>query len=377
MRQFLIILTILLACFQQIKAENTFTNTTNIEIIESSDTAKPFIRKSSFITLPLAFYTPETRFGGGAATLYAFRFRNQSDSSRPSQIQLGGAYTAEKQLLSYLPFQLFLDDAKYNIYGELGYYRYFFYFFGIGNDASDESESFNVNFPRVRLSALKLVAPNLYVGGRYWFDNYQIAKVEEGGLLETQNITGNEGGTVSSLGAVATYDSRDNIFFAKEGILAEFSLMNNSTALGSDFNFTRVSLDAATYFTNKFNHTFAVNAYTSFIFGDAPFNELAMLGGTKKLRGFYEGRYRDKKLWMVQGEYRMPELYWRLGLVVFGGVGSVAEEFSDFKDNEVHYTFGSGLRVLLSEKERINIRIDVGIDEKFNVLPYITVSEAF
>ena len=377
MRQFLIILTILLACFQQIKAENTFTNTTNIEIIESSDTAKPFIRKSSFIALPLAFYTPETRFGGGAATLYAFRFRNQSDSSRPSQIQLGGAYTAEKQLLSYLPFQLFLDDAKYNIYGELGYYRYFFYFFGIGNDASDESESFNVNFPRVRLSALKLVAPNLYVGGRYWFDNYQIAKVEEGGLLETQNITGNEGGTVSSLGAVATYDSRDNIFFAKEGILAEFSLMNNSTALGSDFNFTRVSLDAATYFTNKFNHTFAVNAYTSFIFGDAPFNELAMLGGTKKLRGFYEGRYRDKKLWMVQGEYRMPELYWRLGLVVFGGVGSVAEEFSDFKDNEVHYTFGSGLRVLLSEKERINIRIDVGIDEQFNILPYITVSEAF
>ena len=377
MRQSIILLAILLVFVQQLQAETTFSNIIDTSVTNAKDTTKPFIRKSSFIALPLAFYTPETRFGGGAATLYAFRFRNQSDSSRPSQIQLGGAYTAEKQLLSYLPFQLFLKDAKYNVYGELGYYRYFFYFFGIGNDASDERESFNVNFPRVRLSALKLVAPNLYVGGRYWFDNYQIAKVEEGGLLETQNITGNQGGTVSSLGAVATYDSRDNIFFAKEGVLAEFSLMNNSTALGSDFNFTRVSLDAATYFTNKFDHTFAVNAYTSFIFGDAPFNELAMLGGTKKLRGFYEGRYRDKKLWMVQGEYRMPELYWRLGLVVFGGVGSVAEEFSDFKNNQVHYTFGSGLRVLLSEKERINIRIDVGIDEQFNVLPYITVSEAF
>ena len=377
MRQLFNILIVFLAGFQQLQAETTFTNLINTPITNTSDTTKPFIRKSSFIALPLAFYTPETRFGGGAATLYAFRFRNQSDSSRPSQIQLGGAYTAEKQLLSYLPFQLFLKDAKYNIYGELGYYRYFFYFFGIGNDASDASETFNVNFPRARISALKLVAPNLYIGGRYWFDNYQIAKLEEGGLLGNGDITGSEGGLVSSLGAVATYDSRDNIFFAKEGILAELSVMNNSTALGSDFDFTRISLDASTYFTNKFDHTFAVNAYTSFIFGDAPFNELAMLGGTKKLRGFYEGRYRDKKLWMVQGEYRMPELYWRLGLVVFGGVGSVAEEFSDFKDNEVHYTFGSGLRVLLSEKERINIRIDVGIDEQFNILPYITVSEAF
>ena len=64
---------------------------------------KPFIRKSSLILLPAIFYTPETRLGGGTATIFSFRFRDQSDAIKPSQLQLGLAYTQEKQILAYLP----------------------------------------------------------------------------------------------------------------------------------------------------------------------------------------------------------------------------------------------------------------------------------
>ena len=60
--------------------------------------------------LPLVFFTPETRWAAGAASVATW----QSDSvSRPSQSQLGFAYTQNKQWLFYLPFQLFLKKNKY------------------------------------------------------------------------------------------------------------------------------------------------------------------------------------------------------------------------------------------------------------------------
>jgi len=90
---------------------------------------EPFIKKSSLIALPLAFFTPETRWGGGAAALLSFRFRGNGEETRPSQVQLGFAYTQEKQILSYLPFQLYADQERWFVTGELGYYEYIFQVF--------------------------------------------------------------------------------------------------------------------------------------------------------------------------------------------------------------------------------------------------------
>jgi hypothetical protein len=57
--------------------------------------------------------------------------------------------------------------------------------------------------------------------------------------------------------------------------------------------------------------------------GNVPYRMLPTLGGSKYLRGYYKGRFRDKNLILIQQECRMP-LYKRLGIAVFGGVGEVA-----------------------------------------------------
>jgi outer membrane protein assembly factor BamA len=150
----------------------------------------------------------------------------------------------------------------------------------------------------------------------------------------------------------------------------------NQKRLGSDFNFIRFSVDAAQYFKVGKNGVFAANAFTELVFGDPPFQQLAFIGGSKKLCGFFEGRYRDKKLWLLQAEYR--QWIWKfIGGTVFVGAGSVAPELKDFTDRKVHLAFGAGLRVRLSKKDKINLRIDAGFDEHFNLLPYVTVGEAF
>ena len=345
--------------------------------IPDSIPKKPFIKKSSLVVLPALFYTPETRFGGGSATIFSFRFRNQTEQIRPSQLQLGLAYTQEKQILSYLPFQVYLKKEDWYLNGELGYYRFVYKFFGIGNETKIEDEEiYQAKFPRLRLNALKRISKPIFLGVRYWFDNYEIFEKEEGKLLDISNVTGRNGGIISGLGLVMNYDTRNHIFFPTEGNFSEIVLFRNDKKLGSDFNFTSFYVDVAQYFPLKENQTLAFNGFLHFHFGDPVFQQLPLLGGPEKLRGIFEGRYRDKRLWVFQTEYRRS--IWKfVGGTIFAGMGSVAPDFESLFSSKIHSTFGMGLRLRLSKKDKINMRIDFGWDEHLDFYPYVLVAEAF
>jgi hypothetical protein len=87
------------------------------------------------------------------------------------------------------------------------------------------------------------------------------------------------------------------------------------------------------------------------------------------------GRYRDKHLVAVQAEYRIP-IYKRIGMVVFGGLGEVAPNFSQFSFYGLKPSFGSGLRIALKQKEKLNLRLDYGIGYH-STAAYVIVTEAF
>lgn len=341
--------------------------------IALADTTKRY----SFIVLPLVFSSPETSWGFGGATNVTFRFKGQDQTARPSQFQLGFAYTLNKQFLSYLPFQLFFKEEKYKLYGELGYYRYVYFYFGNGNNAREEDrEIFNVNYPRIRLNGLYGINKNWFVGLRYWMDDYNIVKVEENGLLDSApNIVGREGGLLSGGGVAVNYDSRDHLFTPRKGILAELVLFGNEKFLGSDFSFQKIYLDVAAYFPIAKNHTLATQVYSELTVGTPPFNQLSLLGGTKRMRGYLEGRFRDKQYITSQIEYRFP-LFWRLGMTAFVTTGSVGSTVGDFFDDQWFYTYGLGLRIMLDTKARVNLRIDAGFGKETSGF-YLTFGEAF
>ncbi|MEM9990403.1 MAG: BamA/TamA family outer membrane protein [Bacteroidota bacterium] len=335
-------------------------------------------RSYNLAAYPVLFYLPETRLGFGAAGITTFRFKGESESSRPSQVRLIAAYTLNKQILFYLPYELYWQEENWLARGEVGYYRYFYDFYGIGNDQpTDYKEQFEVRFPRVRFNLQRLVAPNLYTGVRYWFDNYNVTSVEEGGQLASDAITGGgNGGIVSGLGWLSAYDSRDNIFYPTKGFFIETLAFFNKKALGSDFNFNRYTLDAVSYIGLPWkDHVIATNLYTGFITGDAPFNELMLVGGWRRARGYYEGRYRDNSMALVQAEYRFP-LPWRFGAVVFGSLGQVADNYAELPSAPMRWNVGGGIRFMLNEEDRVNIRLDVGVGKE-TLGYYLTIGEAF
>lgn len=355
-----------IVCFSVVLVSSTL----NAQQTDSIDQNNP---KNRVFGLPVVFFTPETNWGFGLAGIYAFRVPNDTADS---QIQAVAVYTLDKQLLLYTPFQVRWNQNRYYSYGEIGYYEYVYQFYGIGNPAPlPNREFYEVDFPRIRLNVLRLVRPNLYAGVRYWFENYQITKLDPDGMLANEDITGNQGGINSSVGLVSIYDSRDNVFFPKRGWYVETVLQHDNSWTGSNFQYTTFSVDASTYFTTPWDHVVALNGYGVFQQGDPPFHLLAMLGGSRKLRGYFEGRFRDKNLLLGQVAYRSP-LFWRFGAVAFLGYGGIAPQISEFALNDFLLAGGAGLRFTVDQEKNINIRLDAGFGQGTSGY-YLTIGEAF
>ncbi|MGL5890182.1 MAG: hypothetical protein ACRC3B_09870, partial [Bacteroidia bacterium] len=154
-------------------------------------------KRNRIYAFPVLFYSPETRFGAGVAGIYSFRFRSDSNNARPSRINIGFAATLNRQLLFYFPFQLFPQNGLYNIYGEAGWYRYNYYFFGTGNDQlPDYRERYAVDYPRLRVNALRRFAPGLYAGFRWWLEDWKLSELEPGKQLTSGSVPGSPGGIV-------------------------------------------------------------------------------------------------------------------------------------------------------------------------------------
>lgn len=332
------------------------------------------IKRFSIFPFPVISYTPETNFLFGAGASLTFRFNKDPLRVKPSNVFAGGAYTLNKQILLYTQYKIFYNENKYYTYGEAGYYKYNFFYYGIGEDRVPE-ELFAVDFPRFITDFTRKILPNLYSGIRYHYENYQVHDQMPGGELISGNVPGGKGSLVSGVGITSVYDSRDSVFYPNKGWYTEVYYTNYGKTWGGNFNYNRIAVDIANYQKIYKKVILAMNSFSSFITGTAPFQQLSGVGGTKKMRGFYEGFFRDKNLSMLQAETRFP-IWWRFGGVVFGDVGVLGNNTDFLRFDKPKYTFGGGLRFTITEDDHLNIRVDYGVGPGTSGA-YITIGEAF
>ena len=83
--------------------------------------------------------------------------------------------------------------------------------------------------------------------------------------------------------------------------------------------------------------------------------------GKKSVSGQVEGRWRVWKRW---------------GLVAFAGVGHITNSFSDQGENEYVPSFGGGVRWMVLQSKRVNVRVDYAVSKDSDAL-YLGVAEAF
>jgi outer membrane protein assembly factor BamA len=335
-----------------------------------------YLRDKSILPLPVVFRLPETGFAGGALVTGTFKFKNDGEIAKPSQISIGAAYTEKKQFLAYIPFSVFCDNNKYYVSGEVGFFKYNYKYFGIGEKLVSE-ETYGVDYPRLKILVSRLIGKNLYAGLRYQFENYKITSTEAGKELASGKIAGSENSRTSSLGISFLRDTRDAVFYPRKGMFAEFYILPTLKAFGADRNFNRILLDMANYQSISKKIVLATNVYGSFIQGNnVPFNQLSLLGGAKKMRGLFEGKFRDKNFFLLQAESRFE--VWRfIGLTAFSSLGYLGDEQQLIRFDKPKFTYGAGLRIKAIKKEHINIRVDYGIQPREKGNFYLTIGEAF
>lgn len=332
-------------------------------------------KKVSILPLPVLFYMPETRLGFGALTSGVFNL-GDADDTRSSNVQVLGAYTINDQIISSITNTIFTNEERFAIFGEIAYFDFPIFYYGVGNDTDEDNEEdldYQVVLFEQRL--LRQVRPAHFLGVQYRFVNLYDLDYEPVFLLEDAPRLRNDQGTYSGFGPSYLYDSRDNVLSAFKGTYLELSAVFHSSVIGSEFNFTRYRIDGRRYWLLNETTVLAAQFIGEFNNGDVPFRELALMGGDQIMRGYYQGRYRDKNQVAAQGEYRRQLKPW-LGVVAFGAVGEVASAVDKFDITNFKWTAGGGVRITVNRTERSNIRIDYGIGNGTAGL-YFAFAESF
>ncbi len=341
-----------------------------------SSTGEKASSKNKLVILPVVFYTPLTKIAGGVGGIYYWRTQEDQLKESPSTILMGLIYTQRKQFLSELTPNLFFKKGVYHLAGYLGFKNFSEKFYGIGSRTTkDMEEDFSYRSAKLSLSLRRRITTKLYFGFQYDFEYFDPREFEAGGILDSGDIVGRDGGTVSGLGMIFIRDGRDDIFFPAKGTYFQASFTLYKPQLGSDYSFQRFNLDFRQYISLFSNHVLAFQESINSASGSVPFQWLPALGGPSVLRGYILGRFRDKNMVHIQMEYRVP-LVWRLGVVGFLGYGGVAEKMSRIELSNLKLTGGCGIRYQLSRDASTNVRLDFGFAKGcFGV--YAMINEAF
>ncbi len=396
-----------------------------IEYYSQSNVDRTFEKRIDWSIAPGPNYSSDVGFGIGFLLAGLYRLDRTDSVTVPSNISIYGNVTTQKfVLLRFSGDNIFNHNRQ-----RLSYSGAFVYFpgafYGIGYNAGKQGyvQSLTTTMGIARVSWCTSIAGPLYVGVSGGID-YTGASYKPSNIAPTleqirDGSTDNPGGTIgqlyelwqeglydpalqdpfsnfiaasgdkpnafnTNLGLFLQYDTRDVTFNASRGIFLKADARWYPGFLGNTGrDFGRFSLTFDAYRRLWRGMILAYDLYADFTAGTPSWHMYSKLGGMERMRGYYEGRYRDKRLVETQVELRQ-KIYRRHGIVGWFGLGQVWGT-DKFRWGNTLYSFGIGYR--FEFKKRMNIRLDYGWGVKGNQdLPWdrkrssaflFTASEAF
>jgi outer membrane protein assembly factor BamA len=175
-------------------------------------------------------------------------------------------------------------------------------------------------------------------------------------------------------GGVVTVDTRDDVILPRRGAYTQISATSYPAFFGSTSTYHRAILDARSYLPVGTGPVVALRAMVDVAGGDVPVLGLPALGGSSRLRGYLDGRLRDRAAASFQAELRAP-VRGPLGAALFVEAGQVAAAPRSLRWSDPEASVGVGARWRLGQ-EGARIRLDFARGRRGSGL-YITIGEAF
>jgi hypothetical protein len=312
----------------------------------------------------------------GLVGIHYFRLAAAARTTRLSHYRFNVIRTQKKQTIAQLDYDLYSPGGAYQFAGMAKFSYYPDQFYGLGNRTLEtEREDFTSSNWRLQAELLRRFGRKLFAGVRLEINSLDLRETQKGGLLESRAVPGGGGGALAGLGLHADWDSRDNTFSTARGALASLVLSRYGRLLGGDFAFGQLTVDARLYRPTGWGAVLAAQVVFKTVWGDCPFFALPRFGGLNLLRGYFDGRYRDRCLLAAQAEWRQP-VWKRVGMCLFAGAAQVQGRPALLELDGFHLAGGVGLRYKFNPRENLVIRLDAGFAAEKPAF-YLTFAEAF
>lgn len=344
-----------------------------LQYFAESDKPKPD-KKIDFGIIGGPHYASDTGLGLGlvASALYS---TDRSDSTlEKSNASLYSDMTTKGFLMIGIRGNNIFPKKRYRLDYRIYVYTFPSYLWGFSYPQSDNDDN-KSKYSRTKFEVMArfLIPINRYsyLGpiARYQYVHAYKLKDKAPQLLEGLPKTVSDFG----VGVSYTFDSRDFMLNASRGWFMQLDLTTNPTFLGNNNTYWSAELQLATYRKAWRGAIIAGELHTRQSTGQVPWPMLADVGSSNRMRGYYEGRYRDKNVVDAQVELRQ-HIWHRNGLVVWLGAAEVFPNYGSLRFRRILPNAGIGYRWQF--KKGVNVRLDYGFSRNGTGFIF-NINEAF
>ena len=327
-------------------------------------------------------YSSATQFGIGIMAAGLYRSDRSDLSIQPSNVSLFGNVSTSGFYMLGVRGTHILPEDRYRLLYTVYFYSMPSNYWGIGYKAGSNNDyywSYLRLQSQIKVDFLFRLSDNLFIGPMASFDfvrGTDFAKKNEADPRSLEQLIDGETPRVLTTGAGASivYDSRDVITDAHKGIYLKIEQGFYPGFLGNKYDFMMTDFIFDLYQKVWKGGVLALDLHGRFNYGDVPWTMKSRLGGMFRMRGYYEGQYRDNNLMEAQLELRQ-RVWKRNGVALWVGAGNVFENFRSFDFSHTLPNFGIGYR--WEFKSRVNVRLDLGFGKNFKPGFMFNINEAF
>lgn len=376
---------------ENIEKEKKYPLCSIIDLFTKEDTLKIKILKSKtkLIAFPTLGYQPANGFTFGFIGQYSFK---KKDENKISLISGGASYSTQKQILTYLKNNMYLNDDRYFFSGDFRYYIFSQSNFGLGTDIVPWGTEFkdfdyksieqpmNYNYFKFHETISYNIFPSFFVGAGIHIDSYN--NINDKNLdVANEKYTyhynyskkygfSKKNYAVNGLSLNLIYDTRDNLINTNNGLYLNLNYRYNPTLISNQFKSSTLLLETR-YFvpiskTNK-QHVVGFWAYGQFLVsGKLPYLNLPAIGWDQNSRsgkGYIQGLFRGTNLMFFESEYRFPitknQMISGTVFTNFTTASNVDKNLGLFES--IQPAVGVGLRILLDKNTLTNFVVNFGL----------------
>lgn len=345
-----------------------------INYFSESNVDKTKTKSFDFSIIGGPHYSSDIKFGVGVVAAGLFRADKKNLELPPSDVSFYADVTTTGYYLLGIRGHTYFNGGKYL----LNYNGYFysmpslFYAAGYRNGINNNYTKYLRLENQLKVDFLYRIFRNGYIGTNVNFNFASGRKFKDISYLEGQN----KQYICTGIGVLFEYDSRDFVPNAYKGMLFKIDQRFYPDFLGNNKYFMRTEVFLDAYKQLWKGSVLAFDFHTLLNFGKnhIPWSMDAVMGGSYRMRGYYEGRFRDKCMSEVQLELRQ-NVWRRNGIVVWVGAGNVYPSLSKVNLRQTLPNYGIGYR--WEFKNRINVRLDYGFGKDGQSGFIFGINEAF